>query len=340
MLDGSNGATAGQELLNIASELDGGIESFSQTLENEGIELVRTSLDTLQINVGKLCNQACHHCHVDAGPTRTELMTWETMSRILEFLEASDIQTVDVTGGAPELNPSFRRFVEAARRMDRSVMIRCNLTVIFEPGQEDLPVWYRENACELVCSLPCYEEENVDTQRGKGVFEKSIRALQTLNEHGYGVPGTGLLLHLVYNPVGPVLPPPQDELTSDYREELCDRFGILFNQLFTITNMPINRFSAFLKRRNEYENYMHLLEDSFNLQTLPHIMCRSLVSVDWQGHVFDCDFNQMLDIHIGAPAEKLWDFTPAQLTNRRIKVDDHCYGCTAGAGSSCGGELV
>ena len=339
MFDGGGGAPAEQELLSITDDSGNEIRSFASRLSDEGIELARTSLETLQVNIGKLCNQACHHCHVDAGPNRTELMTWASMERILGFVEASEIQMVDITGGAPELNPSFRRFVKKIRRLGRNVMIRCNLTVIFEPGQDDLPNFYRENECELVCSLPCYLEENVDGQRGKGVFEKSIRALRILNDHGYGRPGTDLALHLVYNPVGPVLPPPQEELTSDYREELLDRFGIVFDQLYTITNMPINRFAGFLRRRGEYETYMQLLEESFNLQTLPHIMCRSLVSVDWQGNLFDCDFNQMLDMHINE-SKKLWDFTPQELTQNRIRIDDHCYGCTAGAGSSCGGELV
>ncbi len=340
MVDGGGSPPVQHQLLNIQDESDREVQSFAHRLSNEGVDLARTSLETLQVNVGKLCNQACHHCHVDAGPTRTELMTWASMERVLEFLEASEIQTVDITGGAPELNPSFRRFVREVRVLGRDVMIRCNLTVIFEPDQEDLPSFYLENDCELVCSLPCYLEENVDSQRGKGVFEKSIRALQVLNGIGYGRPGTDLSLHLVYNPVGPVLPPPQEELTADYREELIERFGIVFNQLYTITNMPINRFEGFLRRRGEYSNYMRLLEENFNLQTLPHIMCRSLVSVDWQGHLYDCDFNQMLDMHIDDTPRKLWEYTPTQLAHNRIRIGDHCYGCTAGAGSSCGGELV
>lgn len=340
MFDWGGSLPVEQDLLNIIDDSEHEIQSFSERLTDERIELVRTSLNTLQVNIGKLCNQACHHCHVDAGPNRTELMTWASMTRILEFMKMSEVQLVDITGGAPELNPSFRRFVKEIRELGRDVMVRCNLTVIFEPSQDDLPTFYRENECELVCSLPCYLEENVDGQRGKGVFQKSIDALRILNEQGYGRPGSGLELHLVYNPVGASLPPPQEELTADYRKELLNRFGIVFNQLYSITNMPINRFAGFLKRRGEYDGYMRLLEENFNLQTLPHIMCRSLVSVDWEGHLFDCDFNQMLDMHIGGASKKIWDYTPKQLTMKRIQTGDHCYGCTAGAGSSCGGELV
>jgi radical SAM/Cys-rich protein len=247
---------------------------------------------------------------------------------------------VDITGGAPELIPDFRYFVSCIKSMDRHVIDRCNLTVIFEPGQEDLVDFYVENRIELVCSLPCYSEKNVDTQRGHGVFDKSIRALQILNQRGYGESASDLELHLVYNPVGASLPPPQEELANDYRYELLEQFGIVFNQLFTITNMPINRFSSYLKRRNEYDDYMSVLQTNFNVATIPRLMCRSQISVDWTGNVFDCDFNQMLDMHIADEATKIWDYTPEALVDRFVKVDDHCFGCTAGAGSSCGGELL
>lgn len=314
--------------------------SFSERLARDGIDLRRASLEVLQVNVGKLCNQACHHCHVDASPTRTEIMTRATIDRILGFLAASDIQTVDITGGAPELIPDYRYLVESIRAMGKHVVDRCNLTVIFEPGQEDLVDFYVDHRIELVCSLPCYTEENVDAQRGRGVFDKSIRALQILNERGYGKPGSGLDLHLVYNPVGASLPPPQEELTRDYREELLKNFGIVFKELFTITNMPINRFADYLERRGELDDYMSTLRENFNAATVPRLMCRSLVSVDWTGNIYDCDFNQMLDLHITEEPSKIWDYTPEQLLNRVVRVDDHCFGCTAGAGSSCGGELV
>ena len=267
-------------------------------------------------------------------------MSRETIDRILSFLDTSDIQTVDITGGAPELIPDFRYFVEQIREQGRRVMVRCNLTVIFEPGQEDLPEFYREHEVELVCSLPCYLEENVDEQRGRGVFTKSIRALQILNDIGYGRPGTGLELHLVYNPVGASLPPPQAELEADYKEELKSRYNIDFNKLYTITNMPISRFEEFLKRRGIYDSYMQTLQDNFNPHTIDNLMCRSLISIGWQGEVYDCDFNQMLDMHTFGREVKLWELTVEDLVGDNVRVGDHCFGCTAGAGSSCGGELV
>ena len=314
--------------------------SFASRLCEEGIDLRRAALDTLQINVGKLCNQACRHCHVDAGPHRTEVMSRETMDRILSFLASSGVPTVDITGGAPEVNPNFRYLVRRVRELGRQVMVRCNLTVIFEPGQEDLPGFYRDNGVELICSLPCYLEENVDRQRGRGVFVKSIDALRALNRIGYGRPESGLLLHLVYNPVGAALPGPQGELEADYKEILSERYGVVFNQLFTITNMPIHRFADYLRRRREYEGYVQTLRESFNPETAGQVMCRSLVSVDWEGNIYDCDFNQMLDLHLTGRPCKIWEVTPEELIDREIRIADHCYGCTAGAGSSCGGALV
>ncbi len=313
--------------------------SFAARLHQEGVDLCRSTLDTLQINVGKLCNQACRHCHVDAGPKRTEVMTRETIDRVLSFLEESDIQTVDITGGAPEVNPHFRHLVRRIRGLDRHVMVRCNLTVIFEPGLEDLPEFYRDHGAELVCSLPCYLEENVDEQRGRGVFGKSIEALQVLNRTGYARPGTGLELHLVYNPVGAKLPPPHAELEADYREELSASYGIAFNSLYTLTNMPISRFNDYLKRQGEYAPYMQTLQENFNLETVGNLMCRMLVSVDWEGNIYDCDFNQMLEMHLEGRPRKIWEVSPEDL-EREIRIADHCYGCTAGAGSSCGGALV
>lgn len=330
-----------QELIDIqpTTSAEAGV-SFEDRVAQDGLALTRTSLEILQVNVGKLCNQACHHCHVDASPVRTEIMARDTIDRILAFLEASEIETVDITGGAPELIPDYRYFVERIKGMGRHVIDRCNLTVIFEDGQEDLVDFYVRHEIELICSLPCYSEDNVDAQRGKGVFDKSIRALQILNERGYGRTGSGLSLHLVYNPVGASLPPPQEELAADYREELRENFGIVFNELFTITNMPINRFASYLERRGELDDYMSTLRANFNDATLPRLMCRSQLSVDWLGNIYDCDFNQMLEMHIDDRPSKLWDYTPEDLVDRMIRVDDHCYGCTAGAGSSCGGELV
>ena len=326
------------ELLQISEE--DAQTAFAQRLEVENIDLTRAQLDILQVNLGKLCNQTCQHCHVDAGPARTEIMSRDTMDRILDFLAVSNIQTVDITGGAPELNPNFRYFVERICKQDRKVMVRCNLTVIFEPRQEDLPEFYRHHAVELICSLPCYLEDNVDGQRGKGVFTKSIEALNVLNKIGYGRAGTGLELHLVYNPVGASLPPAQAELEEDYKSELKARYNIDFNRLYTITNMPISRFGEFLKRRGLYTDYMQTLQDNFNPHTVDNLMCRSLISVGWQGEVYDCDFNQMLEMHSFEPTVKLWDLAVEDLIGGGVRLGDHCFGCTAGAGSSCGGELV
>jgi radical SAM/Cys-rich protein len=317
-----------------------GFTGFALRASEERVVLTRLSLDTLQINVGKLCNQACRHCHVDASPIRTEIMTRETVDYLLAFLAKSDVKTVDLTGGAPELNPHFRYFVKEIRGMGIHVMVRCNLTVIYEPNLEDLPEFYKQHEIELVCSLPCYLEDNVDEQRGRGVYQKSIDALKVLNAIGYGKDGSGLKLDLVYNPVGASLPPDQDELEADYKRELQERFGIVFNRLYTITNMPIKRFGDFLKRRGLYASYMETLVQNFNVHTLSNVMCRSLVSIDWEGNVYDCDFNQMLDMHTFGQPTKIWDLTPESLIGDQIRVGNHCFGCTAGAGSSCGGELV
>ena len=313
---------------------------FALTIRGDAPRFERTSLGTLQVNVGKLCNQTCVHCHVGAGPHRKEIMTAETADRILEWLAASDIPAVDITGGAPELNPSFGTLVEGARSLGRRVMVRCNLTVIFEPGMDWLIDSYRTQGVELVCSLPCYLEENVDSQRGEGVYEKSVRALRALNEAGFGPPGEGVL-NLVYNPVGAHLPPPQKELERDYRRELGERHGIRFNELFTITNMPISRFIGYLKSIGQTDSYMDLLRSSYNPDTLPSLMCRNLISVGWEGTLYDCDFNQMLDMAIGNGTPlKLWDLGPSDLIGRRILTGNHCFGCTAGSGSSCGGALA
>lgn len=315
--------------------------SFASTLKQHGMApLKRAPLTDLQVNLGKLCNQACNHCHVDAGPKRTEIMTWETMARILEWLPHSGIEHVDVTGGAPELNPHFRRFVTRIREQDRAATSRCNLTVLLETGQEDLAQWYADNGIRLICSLPCYSRDNVDAQRGKGVFGKSIEALTRLNACGYGT-DPALPLDLVYNPGGASLPPSQEALQDDYKERLWADFGVRFNRLFTLANLPINRFAHVLERQGKSEEYQRLLTDNFNPATVNGLMCRFLISVDWQGRVYDCDFNQMLDIPMGGNGTRhLWDVDPDAVKDQPIRVDRHCFGCTAGAGSSCGGALV
>jgi radical SAM/Cys-rich protein len=315
--------------------------SFVQCLAAHGLEpLRRAPLSQLQINLGRLCNQACHHCHVDAGPKRTEIMTWETMEKILGWTQTSGITEVDLTGGAPELNPHFRRFVDRFLALGMRVTVRCNLTVLLEPDQEDLARWYVERKIRLVCSLPCYTEKNVDAQRGDGVFAKSIEALKRLNEAGYGRE-ENLVLDLAYNPGGAFLPSPQEKLEMDYRMRLGDDFGIKFSRLLTMTNLPINRFAHFLERTGQTDAYVHLLAQQFNPATVPELMCRHLVSVDWLGQVYDCDFNQMLDLPLtGKPHRYLWEIDVASLTNGVIATDSHCLGCTAGTGSSCGGALA
>jgi len=290
--------------------------------------------------VGKLCNQACHHCHVEAGPKRTEIMPAGVADRILALLAATpSIQTVDITGGAPELNENFRRLVSESRRMQKQVIDRCNLTVLFEPGLETLAEFLAANNVEITASLPCYTESNVDQQRGKGAFEKSIRALRLLNEIGYGQPGSSLALNLVYNPLGASLPPPQEKLEADYKSHLRESFGIEFNRLFTITNMPIKRFADMLVREGKHESYMGLLANHFNPATVDHVMCRDLVSIGWDGKIYDCDFNQMLDLETPG-GKNIWEIDSfSELANSGIATDSHCFGCTAGAGSSCGGSL-
>lgn len=314
--------------------------SFSRVLTQHGHEgLTRNRLLDLQINVGKLCNQACTHCHVDAGPKRTEIMTWETMLRLIDWSRKNDIVSVDITGGAPELNPNFRKFVVELRTLGIRVMSRCNLTVLFENGQHDLADWYAANEVTLVCSLPCYTRDNTDNQRGKGVFEKSIAALQLLNSVGYGSK-TGLTLDLVYNPGGAFLPPDQKQLEIDYKEKLFSDYGIVFNNLYALANLPVSRFEHGLTRDDEFDGYMQLLLDHFNPQTLDSLMCKTLLSVDWTGRVYDCDFNQMLELPLAGKEKKfLWEISAKELYKQKIATRYHCFGCTAGAGSSCGGAL-
>jgi radical SAM/Cys-rich protein len=297
-------------------------------------------VDTLQVNVGKLCNQTCRHCHVDAGPTRTEIMTRETAELVVSMLNRHNISSIDITGGAPELNPNFEYLVSEARVRGRRVIDRCNLTVFFVEGKRHLPAFLRANQVEVTASLPCYTEGNVDQQRGKGVFTKSIEALRLLNEHGYGQSNTNLTLNLVYNPLGPYLPGPQASLEEDYRRHLRDEHGVVFNHLYTLTNMPISRFLTDLTRSGRHNEYMKLLEEKFNRETLEGLMCRSLVSVGWDGTLYDCDFNQMLDLPVnhGLP-NHIRDFDAYLLARREIRTGQHCYGCTAGSGSSCMGAL-
>ncbi len=318
---------------------------FVATLAEHGLApLTRGLVTTLQVNVGKLCNQACHHCHVDAGPTRTEIMRPATAARVLALLAASPaIAAVDLTGGAPELNPSFRDLVREARRLGRRVLVRCNLTVLSVPGMEDLPEFYRAHEVELICSLPCYTAENVDRQRGRGVFDQSIAALRALNRLGYGGAGSELRLDLVYNPVGAFLPPPQADLETRYKTELAALFGIEFHRLLTITNMPIERFAATLRREGRLASYLGLLVNHFNPATVEGLMCRSLVSVGWDGALYDCDFNQMLTLPLAGrdTAATIWTLASCDdLIGLPIATASHCFGCTAGAGSSCGGQLA
>lgn len=302
----------------------------------------RRALETLQVNLGYKCNQACLHCHVNAGPTRTEMMDAQTIESVVRYLKASKVAMLDLTGGAPELNVHFRDLVKRARAMGVTVMDRCNLTILEEAGQEDLAEFLAANQVEITASLPCYLEDNVNQQRGDGVFEKSIFALRRLNRLGYGVAGSGLILNLVYNPQGAVLPPDQKQLEGQYRAHLTNEYSVSFNKLFTLTNMPIQRFGSTLISKGQFNEYMQLLRSSFQEHNLESVMCRSLLSVDWQGFVYDCDFNQML----GLPLEyeeagriKLDDLLDRELTGNRIAVRDHCFGCTAGQGSSCGGAL-
>ena len=310
-----------------------------------GIEfppLARRRIDTLQVNVGYRCNQSCVHCHVGASPQRTEEMASETVDLVVAVLAHRRISTLDITGGAPELNPHFRRLVRAARDLGVRVIDRCNLTILEVAGQEDLAEFLKLEQVEIVASLPCYLADNVDRQRGKGVFESSIRGLQRLNALGYGRDGTGLILNLVYNPQGPSLPPPQEALEADYRRELGDKSGIVFNRLFTLANMPIQRFGSTLISKGEFDRYMGLLRQAHRDDNLDSVMCRDLVSVDWRGYLYDCDFNQMLDLPLtaadGVP-RRLEDLLTDDLDHNPIQVAGHCYGCTAGQGSSCGGAL-
>ena len=304
--------------------------------------LRRARLDTLQVNLGYRCNQSCLHCHVNAGPNRTEAMDLATIELVVDVLRARGIGTLDLTGGAPELNPHFRLLVAAARALNVKVIDRCNLTILSEPGHEDLAAFLADQGVEVVASLPCYSVANVDRQRGEGVFDRSIAGLQALNALGYADAATGLVLNLVYNPQGASLPPPQKALEQDYKRELESHFGIRFNQLFALTNMPIQRFGSTLVSKGTFQSYLQLLKSAYRPENLGTVMCNSMVSVDWQGDLYDCDFNQMLGLRArlnGSPKPHLRDLLAHDAINAPIRVAEHCYGCTAGQGSSCGGAL-
>jgi radical SAM/Cys-rich protein len=306
------------------------------------MSLRRTRPEILQVNVGKLCNLTCVHCHVNAGPKRKEIMTRETIDRILDWFGKTDIPTIDLTGGAPEMIPDFRYFIQRVKELQppRHVIDRCNLTIVLERGYDGLAEFLAKNKVEIIASMPCYSPENVNAQRGEGVFEGSIKALQLLNSLGYGR-DPELPLHLVYNPVGAFLPPPQDELEADFKGELSAYFGIVFNKLYTITNLPIGRFASYLRHSKRLEEYMELLMSAFNPVTISGLMCRNTISVGWRGEVYDCDFNQQLDMQWeNGRCLFLWDVDPSEIDDREIMTGDHCFGCTAGAGSTCGGAIV
>ena len=304
--------------------------------------LQRSTLDTLQVNLGYLCNQSCLHCHVNAGPGRTEMMEQVTVDALLRFIDASTVKTLDLTGGAPELNPLFRSIVTAARKRGVAVIDRCNLTALFEPGQESTAEFLADNKVKIVASLPSYIKDNVDNQRGDGTFDTSLKALRLLNSLGYGKPQSDLMLDLVFNPQGPVLPPPQETLQQDYKRHLVENFGITFNSLLTLANMPIQRFGSTLISRGEFNDYMALLKSAHKDENVSSVMCRSLISVDWQGYVYDCDFNQMLEMPLQIDTRKklhISDLVGVDMNGRDIQVAAHCFGCTAGQGSSCSGAL-
>ena len=317
------------------------LNSFDTKVKESGQTLDRSQIEILQVNLGKLCNLTCVHCHVEAGPTKTaENMGAEHMGKIFQLLESGSVKTLDLTGGAPEMNPHFRELVKKARSLGITVIDRCNLAILFEPGFEDLAEFLSENQVQVVASLPCYSKDNVDKQRGDGTFQVSIQGLQRLNELGYGRNDL-LELDLVYNPVGPHLPPPQEKLEADYKERLKEDFGIEFNRLFTITNMPITRYKKYLQAFGQLEDYQQLLRENFNASTVSGLMCRNTLSVSWDGKLYDCDFNQMLGLELTAPEKLTLDnVNLADLQRLPIKTAEHCFACTAGSGSSCQGAVV
>lgn len=327
-------STAQLEKLN-----EGPFDKFQSKLTRESLRAV--DIDIFQMNLGKMCNQTCKHCHVDAGPDRREIMTRDTMEQCLQILARHDIEQVDLTGGAPEMNPDFRWLVAQLSALGKHIMDRCNLTIIqANPKYHDLPEFFARHGVEVISSLPHYTALRTDRQRGNGVFDKSIRSLQLLNEQGYGMEDSGLTLNLVYNPTGAILPGPQGELEQDFKRELKKNYGIVFNNLYVITNMPISRFLDYLLASGNYEEYMWRLVESYNPAAVEGLMCRNTLSIGWDGYLYDCDFNQMLDMKVGTPGKHISTFDHEQLTKRQIRIDQHCYGCTAGMGSSCGGQTT
>jgi len=331
------------EILNGGIFEDGTLPTFKEKVKNSNIQQVRpTGLEILQINVGYMCNQVCSHCHVDAGPDRKEIMTQETMEQILQVLRNSKINTVDLTGGAPEMHPQFRWFVEEIRKTEvEEIIVRSNLTIILANKKyNDLPEFFSEHKIHVISSLPFYKRNKTDRQRGDGVFDSSIKALQMLNAVGFGLPNSELQLDLVYNPSGAFLPGDQKALELDFKKALAEDFNIKFNLLFTITNLPISRFLDYLIASENYEEYMHALVDAFNPSAVGNVMCTNTISVSWEGFLFDCDFNQMLDLKVNSTIAHISEFNSTVLDDRNIRLSQHCYGCTAGAGSSCQGSIA
>lgn len=354
MIDGKNLKTRNKSMLAFGEKFakpsvqlsvlndSNGFAKFDDKISQLGLyPLTTTGIEIFQVNIGKMCNQVCKHCHVDAGPDRKEIMTKETMQDCLNVLMSSDIKTVDITGGAPEMNPNFKWFISELKKMEKHVIVRSNLTILVANGFHDFANFFAEKEIEVVSSLPHYTGSGTDKQRGEGVFEKSIRAIQLLNQLGYGVENSNLILNLVYNPVGAFLPPSQHSLEKDYKRELDRKFGIKFNSLYTITNMPISRYLDYLITSGNYETYMEKLISAFNPVAAANVMCRNTISVSWNGFLYDCDFNQMLELKVNHSAPNhIPDFNFERLKNRIIVTGQHCYGCTAGSGSSCGGSLV
>ena len=331
------------EILQHGQTADYTLIPFQEKLQQSGLyPLKPTAIEILQVNIGKMCNQTCRHCHVDAGPDRKEIMTRETMHQCIDVLKANpQLTTVDITGGAPEMNPNFRWFVDEISKLNRHIIVRCNLTIILANKKYyDLPQFYKEHNVEVVSSLPFYTQDRTDRQRGNGVFEDSIKALQMLNGIGYGKEETGLILNLVYNPAGAFLPPAQHSLEKEYKQALMQKFGIWFNNLFAITNLPISRFLDYLLQSGNYESYMEKLVNAYNPVAAANVMCRNTISVGWDGYLYDCDFNQMLELKVNSNGKHLTDFSTYELNGREIVIGQHCYGCTAGAGSSCGGAVT
>ena len=329
------------EQLKIINQTDGLAKFENKFKETGESRLIAREPEVLQVNIGKMCNQVCKHCHVDAGPDRKEIMTRETMKHCIDALSQSNIQAVDVTGGAPEMNPDFKWFVSEIKKLDRHVMLRSNLTILVSNGYEGYPQFLADNDVEIISSLPYYSASNTDRQRGDGVFDKSVKAIKILNDLGYGKDETGLTFNLVYNPLGAFLPPKQESLEKDYKRELWNKFGLVFNNLYTITNLPISRFLDYLIESENYLNYMNKLISAFNPAAALNVMCRNTISIGWDGQIYDCDFNQMLELPLtnGSP-KHIKDFDTKLLNNRVIITGQHCYGCTAGAGSSCGGTTA